>query len=69
MSSTKTNHYAVPNGSFHKRFCLQNIDIEVHFKGDLIMLVIVYFFALGLGLLVIVSMEMLIPSGIPGFFV
>ena len=69
MFSTKTNHYAVPNGSFYKRFCLQNIDIEVHFKGDLIMLVIVCVFALGLGLLLIVSMDMLIPSGIPGFFV
>ena len=69
MFSTKTNQYAVPNGSFYKRFCLQNIDIEVHFKGDLIMLVIVSFFALGLGLLLIVLMDMLIPSGIPGFFV
>ena len=69
MFSTKTNNYAVPNGSSQKRFCLQNIDIEVHFKGDLIMLVIVCFFALGLGLLLIVSTEMQIPSGIPGFFV
>ena len=48
MFSTKTNHYAVPNGSFPKRFCLQNIDIEVHFKGDLIVLVIVFSLLWGL---------------------
>ena len=54
------NHYAVSNVWFYKLFCLQNIDIEVHFKDDFIMLVLVCSFALGLCFSLTVSIEIMI---------